>query len=74
MNKSYFCRMFFLKYNRSIVILWRTTSMDFQKVIYENVEKRAFISQQTYLYRVITDILKFYEVLFTTSFKGVFCL
>ena len=48
--------------------------MDFQKVIYEFVEKKTFISQQTYLYRVITDILKFCEVLFTTYSKGVFCL
>ena len=35
--------------------------MDFWKVIYENVEK-TIISQQTYLYTRLTDILKFYEV------------
>ena len=50
---------------------------DFWKVIYENVKKkkkkiRTFISQQMYLY--ITDILKFYEVLFCAYCKGLFCL
>ena len=45
------------------------TSMDFRKVIHENVEKKAFISEQTDL-----DILKFKEVLFCTYCKGVFCL
>ena len=36
--------------------------MDFWKVIYENVEKNPFISQQTYLYIWVKDILKFYFV------------
>ena len=49
------------------------TSMDSGKVIYENVEKK-FISQQTYLHMWVTDILKFYEVLFCTYCKGLFCL
>ena len=49
--------------------------MDFWKVIYENVGKRkTFTSQQTYLYIPVTDILKFYEVLFCTYCKGLFCL
>ena len=49
--------------------------MDFQKVIYENVEKKkTFISKQTYLEIWVTDILKFYEVLFCTYFKGLLCL
>ena len=30
--------------------------MDFRKVIYENVDKKTFISQQTYLYKQVTDI------------------
>ena len=37
--------------------------MDFQKVIYKNVEKKPFILQYTYLYVWVTNILKFYEVL-----------
>ena len=48
--------------------------MDFWKVIYENVEKNTFISQQTYLYIRVTDILKFYAVLFCTYCKGLFSL
>ena len=48
--------------------------MDFRKVIYENVEKNPFISQHTYLYVGVTAILKFYEVLFCTYCKGLFCL
>ena len=49
------------------------TSTDFLKVIYKNVKKK-FISQQVYLYLQVTDILKFYEVLFCTYCKGLFCL
>ena len=48
------------------------TSMDFWKVIYENVEKNPFISQQTYLYIWVKDILKFYEVLFCTYCKSLY--
>ena len=48
--------------------------MDLRKVIYENVEKKTFILQQTYLYIRVTDILKFYEVLFYTYCEGFFCL
>ena len=47
--------------------------MDFLNVIDENV-KKAFISQQAYLYLQVTDILKFSEVLFCTYCKGLFCL
>ena len=52
------------------------TSMDFQKLsYYKNVGKKTFISQQTYLYIWVTDILKFYEVLFYKYCKGLFfCL
>ena len=46
--------------------------MDSWKMIYENVEKN--ISQQTYLYIRVTDILKFYEVLFCTYCKGFLSL
>ena len=48
--------------------------MDFRKVIYENVGKETFISQQTYLCIRVTDILKFYEVLFCRYCKDLFCL
>ena len=49
--------------------------MDFLEMIYENnVEKKTFISQQTYLYLRVADILNFYEVLFCTYCKGLFCL
>ena len=41
------------------------TSMDFWKVIYENVEKNPIW---------VKDILKFYEVLFCTYCKSLFCL
>ena len=43
--------------------------MDFRKVIYENFDKKTFISQETYKYIRVTDILKFYEV-----YEGLFCL
>ena len=48
--------------------------MDFQKVLSENAEKNAFISQQTYLRIWVTYMLKFYEVLFCTYCKGLLCL
>ena len=48
--------------------------MNFRKVIFENVEKKTFTSQQTYLYIRVTDILKFHEVLFCTYCKGLLCL
>ena len=55
--------------------------MDFQKLIYKNLKKnkknkkKPFISQETYLYTHVTDILKFFEVLFCTwSCKSLFCL
>ena len=41
-----------------------TSESDFRtlrKVIYENVEKKTFILQQTYLYIWVADILKFYK-------------
>ena len=41
--------------------------MGFQKIIYKNVKKKKKKeSQQIYLYIWVTDILKFYEVLFCT--------
>ena len=48
--------------------------MDFWKVIYENIKKNPFISQHTHQYVLVTDILKFYEVLFCTYCKGFFVL
>ena len=50
------------------------TMMDIWKVIYKNAENKKFISQQSYLYIQVTDILKFYEVLFCTYCKDLFCL
>ena len=47
--------------------------MDFQNVIYENIEKKKN-SQQTYVYMWVTEILKFHEVLLCTYCKGLFCL
>ena len=42
---------FFSIPNMSNPIVCLNTSMDFQKLVYENVEeKKTFISQQTYLY------------------------
>ena len=45
--------------------------MALQKVIYENVEKSPFISQHTYLYVPVRDILKFYKVLFCYIKKDI---
>ena len=51
------------------------TSMDLCKVIYENVEKKSFHNKHINIsYIWVTDILKFYEVLFCTYCKGLFCL
>ena len=36
--------------------------------------KKTLISQQTYLFMWVTDILKFYEVLFCSYCKDLFCL
>ena len=47
--------------------------MDFQKVIYENVEKNTSIFAASISIQVI-DVLKFYEVLFCTYFEGLFYL
>ena len=42
--------------------------------LWKRWKKTLFISQQTYLYTRVTDLLKFYEVLFCTYFKGLLCL
>ena len=48
--------------------------MDFQKVIYENIEtKKIHFITDISIYKV-TDILKFSEVLFCTYCQGLFCL
>ena len=48
--------------------------MDFRKVIDENVEKKnSHLITNISIYTV-TGILKFYEVLFCTYCKGLFCL
>ena len=48
--------------------------MDFEKVIYENVLKKKKHFTTTYLYTLVKEILKFYEVLFCTYCKDLFCL
>ena len=49
---------------------------DVQKLILKTSKKKKkkTISQQTYLYIQVIDILKFYAVLFCTYCKGLFCL
>ena len=46
--------------------------MGFWKVIYENIEKKPPFYKKHILYMQVTDILKFYEVLFCIYFKGLF--
>ena len=49
--------------------------MNFQKVIYENVRKKNIhFATNIYLYTRVPEILKFYEVLFCTYYKGLICL
>ena len=48
--------------------------MDFWKVISENVEKKNIHFITNISIYTVTDILKFYEVLFCTYCKGLFCL
>ena len=36
-------------------------------------KKKPFSLQETQLYKQVTEILKFYEVLFCTYCKGLFC-
>ena len=59
-------------FGRGYISRGQSISPKFAKVIYENVEeKKTFISQQTYLYIEVTEILKFYEVLFRAYCKGL---
>ena len=55
-------------------ILWRIFGKWFMKMSKKKKKRRTFISQQMYLYIWVTDILKFYEVLFCAYCKGLFCL
>ena len=48
--------------------------MDFRKVIYENVKKKNIHFTKNISIYTVRDILKFYEVLFCTYCKGLFCL
>ena len=48
--------------------------MDFWKVIYENVEKKTFISQKTYLYASHREFDSFMTFYFVHIVKGLFCL
>ena len=65
-----------LEYNRSIDILWRTLLWIFGKWFMKTstTKKNKFISQQTFLYIWVTDILKFYEDLFCTLKRFVLSL
>ena len=49
------------------------TSMDFRKVIYENIEKNIHFATNIFIY-TFTDIFKFCEVSFCTYYKGLFGL
>ena len=51
-------------------VLWHTTAA--HVAFYSR--PGLFNSQQTYLYTWVMDILKFYEFLFCTNCKGLFCL
>ena len=48
--------------------------MDFRKVIYENIKKKNIHFTTNISIYTVRDILKFYEVLFCTYCKGLFCL
>ena len=49
--------------------------MDFQKVICENFKKTIHFTINILIYTGwVTDILKFYEVLFCTYCEGLLCL
>ena len=48
------------------------TSMDFQKLKLSRKKKHSFHNK--HIYKQVTDILKFYEVLFCTICKVFFCL
>ena len=76
MNKPYFCRNFFLidwchkrlKNKIDLLLFYE------EHLIYEKFKKKhSFHNKYIYIHTV-TDILKFYEVLFCTYCKGLFCL
>ena len=58
------------KYNRSIVILPRTLVWIFGKSFMKTLKKKHSFHNKLYIR--VTDILKFYEVLFCTYCKGFF--
>ena len=60
------------KDNRSCYFM-ESSSMDFQKVNYKNVKKNNHFITGIPI-SMVTDILKFYEVLFCTYCNGLFCL
>ena len=80
MNRLYFCRNFFLvdwchkllKNTTDLFFFKEKTLCIFCKVIYESIEKNIYFT--TYFYKWVTNILKFYEVLFCTYCKGLLCL
>ena len=78
MNKLYFCGNFFLidwRHKRVKNTIDLYTFMDFGKVIYENAEKKKKkLHNKPYLYIRVTDILTFYEVLFSICKGLFFCL
>ena len=80
MNKPYFCQKLFLtdwRHKRlqntiDLLLFYGEHFYRFSESDLRIRQKKTFISQQTYLYIQATDILKFYEVLFRTYFKGLF--
>ena len=82
MNKLYFCWNVFLidwchkhlKNTMDLLLFYRKHFYGFLESDLWKHWKKTPILQQTYLYMQVTDILKFYEVLFCIYFKGLFCL
>ena len=82
MNKPYFCWNVFLidwchkhlKNTMDLLLFYRKHFYGFLESDLWKHWKKNPILQQTYLYMQVTDILKFYEVLFCIYFKGLFCL
>ena len=77
--KSHFCQKNFpidwchayLKNTTGLLLFNREHFYGYSEIDHKNVEKKPFISQQTYLY-IVTDILKFYEDSFVHIVKVCF--
>ena len=83
MNKSYFCQNLFLidwrhkhvKNTIDLLLIYREHFYGFsERDLWKRWKKKHLFHNSRYLYIRVTDILKFYEVLFCTYCKGLFCL